>query len=280
MNNALNSKHNIPLGLFGTPTETKVTLQDINTKALIDTGSTVSTLSHTFYREHLSHLELKALHSLLNIECADGKQLPNEGDIETDIYINDLDETHFCVFLVIPDSPYHMEVTMLSGTNILTSRERFLQASKLITYSSFRCILLRDKELNRNNNKLAIAKYSGKKSETIPPNSNITLPGYMDKQLPYHTTAAMVSITEGSIIPSDLDMSPSLIEYRYQQCKEIRVNISNITTRTVIIPPHALICELQPVTIENTQTAEDKELSQPLLEQVKFDISNLTHEEY
>jgi hypothetical protein len=53
------------------------------TKALIDTGSTVSTLSHTFYREHLSHLELKPLHSLLNIECADGKQLPCEGYIET-----------------------------------------------------------------------------------------------------------------------------------------------------------------------------------------------------
>jgi hypothetical protein len=54
----------------------------------------------------------------------------------------------------------------------------------------------------------------------------------MDKQLPYHTTVAMVSITEGSIVPSDLDISPSLIEYRYQQRKEIRVNISNITTRT------------------------------------------------
>lgn len=127
---------------------------------------------------------------------------------------------------------------------------------------------------------MAIIKYSGKKAVTIPPNSNITLPGYMDKQLPYHTTAAMVSITEGSIVPSDLDISPSLIEYRYQQCKEIRVNISNVTTRTVNIPPHALICELQPVTIQNTQSADDKEFSQPLLEQIKFDISNLTHEEY
>ena len=114
MNNALSSKHKIP-------PETKVTLQDINTKALIDTGSTVATLSHTFYREHLSHLELKPLHSLLNIECAEGKQLLYEGYIETDIYINDLDETHICVFLVIPDSPYHMEVPILLGTNILTS---------------------------------------------------------------------------------------------------------------------------------------------------------------
>jgi hypothetical protein len=52
--------------------------------------------------------------------------------------------------------------------------ERFLQTSKLTIpwYSSFRCILLRDKELNRNNNKLAIVKYSGKKSVIIPPNSN------------------------------------------------------------------------------------------------------------
>jgi hypothetical protein len=63
----------------------------------------------------------------------------------------DLDETHPCVFLVILDSPYHMEVPILLGTNILTSimntykekhGERFLQISKLTTpwYSSFRCI--------------------------------------------------------------------------------------------------------------------------------------------
>ena len=207
MNNTLNAKHKIPAGLFGTPTEKKILLLDINTKALIDTGSTVSTLSHTFYRAQLSHLELKPLHSLLNIECADGKQLPYEGYIETDIYINVLDETHPCVFLVIPDNPYHIEVPILLGTNVLVSimntytekhGERFLHTSKLTTpwYSSLRCILLRDKELNRKNNKLAIVKYSGRKSVTMPLNSNITLSGYMDKQLPYHTTSSMVSITE------------------------------------------------------------------------------------
>jgi hypothetical protein len=48
----------------------------------------------------------------------------------------------------------------------------------------------------------------------------------------------------------------------------------------VNISPHALICELQPITIQNTHTADNKEFSPPILEQVKFDISNLTHEEY
>jgi hypothetical protein len=58
---------------------------------------------------------------------------------------------------------------------------------------------------------------------TIPPNSNITLSGYMDKQLPYHTTVAMVSITEGSIVPSDLDISPSLIQgvVSFEVCKNL-----------------------------------------------------------
>jgi hypothetical protein len=32
--------------------------------------------------------------------------------------------------------------------------------------------------------------------------------------------------------------------------------------------------------ISKSDGADDKEFSQPLLEQVKFDISNLTHEEY
>jgi hypothetical protein len=29
-------------------------------------------------------------------------------------------KAHPCVFLVIPDSPYHMEVPILVGTNVLT----------------------------------------------------------------------------------------------------------------------------------------------------------------
>jgi hypothetical protein len=88
----------------------------------------------------------------------------------------------------------------LTITNLLLFRFNSLSLSRI--------------HLNDEYQGVVILKYSGKKSETIPPNSNITLPGYMDKQLPYHTTAAMVSITEGSIIPSDLDISPSLIEYR------------------------------------------------------------------
>ena len=41
----------IPPGLYGQPTETSVTLEGIETGALLDTGSTVSTISESCYQQ-------------------------------------------------------------------------------------------------------------------------------------------------------------------------------------------------------------------------------------
>lgn len=40
----------IPPGLYGQPTETSVILEGIETGALLDTGSTVSTISESYYQ--------------------------------------------------------------------------------------------------------------------------------------------------------------------------------------------------------------------------------------
>ena len=83
----------------------------------------------------------------------------------------------------------------------------------------------------------------------IPPNSNVTLTGYLDKKIPYQHTAAMMQRTVKSAVPDDLDIVPSLMEYRYMDNSLIEVEISNVTTRTVLIPEKAIIGEIQPVSI-------------------------------
>lgn len=40
--------------------------------------------------------------------------------------------------------------------------------------------------------------------------------------------------------------------FRYKEKQEIPVNISNLTTRTVIVSPRAILCELHPVSIIDT----------------------------
>lgn len=108
----------IPPGLFGKPTETEIYVDGILTPTLLDTGSTVSTISETFYREHIS-APLNMIDSLLDIECADGQQLPYSGYTEVELQLLGLPNTHPCILLVTPDSRYHNQVPLLLGTNAL-----------------------------------------------------------------------------------------------------------------------------------------------------------------
>ena len=62
--------------LIGNSNESLVTIEGINTSALIDTGSCVSTVTKEFYEKHLNHIELQPVQGLLKIECADGNELP------------------------------------------------------------------------------------------------------------------------------------------------------------------------------------------------------------
>jgi hypothetical protein len=55
--------------------------------ALLDTGSTVSTISESYYQQHIAcSIQLKTIKELLDIECAGGSQLPYSGYIMTIIF--------------------------------------------------------------------------------------------------------------------------------------------------------------------------------------------------
>ncbi|XP_053390712.1 uncharacterized protein LOC128553555 [Mercenaria mercenaria] len=57
--------------LVGDVNEVNISVNKIGVSALLDTGSCVSLISESFYKEHLSDVELEPLTGVLNIECAD-----------------------------------------------------------------------------------------------------------------------------------------------------------------------------------------------------------------
>lgn len=245
----------IPPGLFGKPTENVVVLYDKPVNTLLDTGSTVSTISETYYNQYLSELPLQNINTLLDIECAGGQQLPYKGYIETHLKLTDDSDIHPCVLLVIPDSNYNTKVPLLIGTNILQPimdfykeqhGTRFLQSSNLTTpwYLTFRSIALREKELGRHNNALAIVKNAVKKPVTIQPNSTVQILGYTDKEIPYSTTTAMLHYSVLQPNWRDLEIEPGLIQYQYNNNGIINVQVANVTTKTITIPPRAVLCEV------------------------------------
>lgn len=233
----------------------------------MDTGATVSTMSQAFYDQHLSSIPITPITSVLNIECADGQSLPYSGYIQLDLEVSGIDaECQSCLLLVVPTSNYNYNVPILLGTNVLSvylgtckhkHGDKFLQEANLHTpwYLAFRCMVLQERDLVRRNFQLGLVKCAGLKRVVIPPNSDVTVTGYIDKALPYRHTCAILQSTHRSAIPDDLDISPSLITYREKGF--VDVNISNVTTRTVVIQPRALLCEIHPVFVEEQPSLED-----------------------
>ena len=59
----------------------------------------------------------------------------------------------------------------------------------------------------------------------------------------------------------------------------ITIQLSNITTRTITIPPKAVICELQPVTIQPKPSQENQPVETSFLNKVEINKSDLSDEE-
>ena len=180
----------------------------------------------------------------------------------TQLGIPTLEKLHDCLFLVVPTSNYNSHVPVLIGTTIIqnlidTSREefgsRFLQKVAIQTpwYLAFRCILLREKDLQRNGYALGLVKCAETTRVVIPPNSNITINGFVDKKIPYHKVTVMMHQSSKSCIPDDVDIEATLHPYLYEEYQILPVTINNVTTRTISISPKAVVCEIQPVVIED-----------------------------
>ena len=67
----------------------------------------------------------------------------------------------------------------------------------------------------------------------------------------------MLQSIEGSDVTTLLDIALTLVNFQSKRTGFVDVHLSNITTQTVVIPPHAVLCELQPVTLASGEEREE-----------------------
>ena len=105
---------------MGSSNEVDIVVENIGTRALLDTGSCVSTIGQTFYENNFGHVELMPLNNLLRLECADGSTMPYLGYIEVKLQAHGIPTNHVqdSILLVVPDTDYNKNVPILIGTNI------------------------------------------------------------------------------------------------------------------------------------------------------------------
>jgi hypothetical protein len=143
----------------GSKTEAAVKMSNITTAALLDTGSQISLIKESFYRQHLNNQEIKPVNQDMWVRCADGGKLTYLGYITApvDLLGASISKPLLCHMLVIPDSGYNISVPILLGTNVLKPAmesvrrqygHRFLKDINIHTswHLSYICLLPREKE--------------------------------------------------------------------------------------------------------------------------------------
>jgi hypothetical protein len=78
----------------------------------------------------------------------------------------------------------------------------------------------------------------------IPSNSTVTLGGKLDKMLPMPSCLGVLQHYDGSTLPADVEVTPTLLNYDHKNSR-IPVQVSNLTTSPVVISPNSVICQLQ-----------------------------------
>ena len=102
-----------PLGrLVGEANESKVIVEGQETRALLDSGSQLSSISWTWVKK--LNLEPKQLQSILRIEGSGGLEVPYLGYVEVQLKIPEVEAfDHDVLLLIVPDSA-HMQYTLIT----------------------------------------------------------------------------------------------------------------------------------------------------------------------
>ena len=120
-------------------------------------------------------------------------------------------------------------------------------------------------------------KVSRTQRVTIKPNEQVVVRGFIDKCHSYHQTCALLQ--PHPQVSSDLDLTPSLISYRYKDTDPVEVTFSNLSTHTVTLNPKTVLCEVQPITITTLEETSASDQQDPLLSQVDLESENLSKEQ-
>lgn len=102
----------------------------ITCRALVDSGSHVTTLTHEYWRNHpvLKEQIPQPCKTTMEIEGVGGQSVPYYGVIDLKFNVLGRDFSNVPAF-VIPDSGYRTTVPLLVGTNVICGSKSPLQAT-------------------------------------------------------------------------------------------------------------------------------------------------------
>lgn len=209
--------------MLGEANESDIHIDGVICPCLVDTGSMVTTVGESFYRQHLSHIAITSMDNLLKIEGATGHEVPYLGYIEAPVSSKQ-DCTGLCMettipILVVPDTSYNRRVPIVMGTNFIrvcrdACRDRYgtryLQKTKTTTpwYLAYQHLSARDRFLGSDGT-LGIVATSQR--ITVEPRQKVTLWGVAHAPPRGDTFTSITSAIDNGNLPNSLMVTPAIV---------------------------------------------------------------------
>ena len=114
--------------LVGPRNEGEVEINGIKCRALIDSGSQITSITHKYWRDHPILQTRKLRPSKISIEGAAGQSVPYLGVLHINLKALGKEFKSVPAF-VVPDSEYRSSVPLLMGTNVIRASRSHLQVT-------------------------------------------------------------------------------------------------------------------------------------------------------
>ncbi|RXN33232.1 Transposon Ty3-I Gag-Pol poly [Labeo rohita] len=241
---------------FGDCLTVEVKIAGVKTKCLLDTGSEVSTISESHFRQHFGEQKLKLSSACwVKLTAANGLDIPVLGCLQADVECLGKVLPRKCIFVLTDSSPDVKEMKGVSGIigmNILSEVQSLFIPSegmeKVDKYSQrdeaqvLRILARVEKEAARlgPDGRIGYVKIAGRQAVTIPPRCEKVLEGLCGVS-PRVKSNVLVEPAVGTSLPKGLFVAHVLAE---TDCGKVPVRMVNLSGKAVRIAPRARVASV------------------------------------
>ena len=241
-----------PKGLVGTKSTGQVKIKGSNFHCLFDTGSQVTTVTHSFYNTYLSDHEIKPLNNLLEVEGANGQAVPYLGYVEMEITFPEeflgKSEDVSTLALVVPDLRTS-QPPVLIGTNTLdvvynkSTPRKFDFRPVPCGYKAVLNILERRQKLTTDDFH-GILKLQNTSPKTIHGGETVVMEALAIAPVLQGEKSVLIQHPTSFVLPGGLMIKSCLVDVPASQPCYLPLVLTNESDHDVILPARANIAEL------------------------------------
>ena len=242
--------------MIGDTSEVNLTVQDIKTKGLLDTGSQITTVSESFLKK-IPGAVIENIRGFLKVEVASGHLLPYIGICILCLCFPGLGTSTFSTepipVVVVKDTDFNQKVPFIIGTNVISHcLERVNKADIQLCSASW------SKAFNCVSTPTNFSTIASNQQTVIPAHSSLPVHGITRWSTPTRTLVLSESDLEHPL-PSGLLLQPSVREVKpcLLTFQRLDVMIENTTDHSITIPCRTILCHLHPVTAVDPSADSD-----------------------